>query len=234
MATTRQGNNINKVTDHRISDFSLDSISLSFAGLVSVQDQQQQQLNPTVNNIPNNNHSHNLSGSYKLPEPDFEFATNKGSSEPKNSGAGGVLLISNGQLVPQSSSQPNRSPLNPIPQGTLGTYLATDNHQQQKRPRSRPRPRHHQMSSWMPSGQTGNNPRKYHYEALGKARKHYDEGDDYDNDDDDDDDEKKNKNKKKSLGKKALSSFISPCRDCKAIEPSAVKYSKTQVSKYDE
>ncbi|MED6196753.1 hypothetical protein PIB30_050352 [Stylosanthes scabra] len=230
MATTRQGNNnINKVSDHRISDFSLDSVSLSFAGLVSIQDQQQQQPNPTVNNIPNN-HNHNQSISYKLPEPDFEFATNKGSSEPKNSGSG-VLLISNGQLVPQSS-QPNRSPLNQIPQGTLGTYLASDNHQQRPRPRPRPRPRHHQMSSGMPSGQTGN-PRKYHYEALGKARKHYGEGDDYDHDDDDDD-EKKNKKKKKSFGKKALSSFISPCRDCKAIEPSAVKYSKTQVSKYDE
>ncbi|QHO58936.1 hypothetical protein HN51_013258 [Arachis hypogaea] len=230
---TRQGNNNHKVADHhRISDFSLDSISLSFAGLVSIQDQQQQQQpSPTVNNNQNehhmhNHHNHNLS-SYKLPEPDFEFTTNKASSEPKNSGA--AVLISNGQLVPQSS-QPNRSPLNQIPQGTLGTYLATDDHHHHQQQQQRPRPRHHQLSSSMPSGQRGN-PRKYHYEALGKARKHYDEGDDYDYDDDD-----KKKKKKKSFGKKALRSFISPCRDCKAIQASSVnKYSKTpQVSKYGE
>ena len=195
---TRQGNKLapHVAPDHSISDFSLDSISLSFAGLVSIQDHQQP--NPSLPN--QDQHYHRLN---KLPEPDFEFATKKADLD---SGANPIrirpadVLISNGQLIPQAlPSQPNRSSFKPNPPRSLRTFLATD----------------HNISSRMPSGQTVT--AKKYYEPLGKARNHSNG---------------EKAETRTSFGKKVLSSFLSPCRKCKAIQPGAAKCCKRKSSKY--
>ncbi|XP_061371467.1 uncharacterized protein LOC133314048 [Gastrolobium bilobum] len=175
---TRKGN---KLASH-VATESISVDSLSFAGLVSAEDQQQPK--PSV---PNQNKHSQVSKQ----DSDFEFATIKADI---NSGAIPIkitpadVLISNGQIKPHAIAfQPiNRRPLITNPTVSLRSLLVIDHH----------------VSSKMSSEQTSG-ARKYH-EQLVKGRNH--------------------KNKERTwFGQKVLRSFLSPCRECKAIQPAAVK-----------
>lgn len=165
---TREGNRL--VSHVQADSISVDS--LSFAGLVCIEDQQPK---PSV---PNKYYR------VSKTDPDFEFSTNKSDSNSSTNNPIKItpadVLISNGKIKPQelATFQPN-SP------SSLSTLLGIDHH----------------VKSNMSNG-------PIHSKAI------------------------KNANKEKSatrtsFGKKVCNSFLSPCRQCKAIQPRAVKAQTT-------
>ncbi|KAK7319715.1 hypothetical protein RJT34_04440 [Clitoria ternatea] len=110
---TREGNKL--ASDASLEDHSISNDSLSFAGLVSIQ-RDEQQPKP---HVPNRNKYYNI---VSKQDPDFEFsiikplATNPFKITPAD------MLISNGQIKPHAVAfQPNLP--NPI---SLRSLLATD------------------------------------------------------------------------------------------------------------